>query len=108
MEKVTLNSILLSTAFVAIFSAGALGSFGAIVQYLYQVINEEIEYKLSFIISYILMGFFTGVLAYELMLGFLGESYPGIVLISGFIFMKILAFLQEIKLPDLVRVLTKK
>lgn len=108
MEKSAFTSIILSSTVLSLVSAGAFGSFGAMVQYLYYVVKTQEPYSNSRLFAYALMGFFVGMLANELAFMLLGSTYPGIVLISGFIFMKILDFLDGSKLVELVGLIIKK
>lgn len=107
MERFSFTSIMISSAFLSLLSAGVFGSFGAIVQYLYLVIKEDVQYSFTGLFQYAVMGFFVGMVANELMLLFFTESFPGVVLVSGFIFMKILDFFQGSKLGDLIKFITK-
>lgn len=108
MDKLNINSVAVSTALISVASAGAMGAFGGMVQYLYLVVNEQSEYKTSHMLSYMILGFFVGMVAHELMILFIGQSYPGVVLVSGFIFMKILDFFQGSTLGDLANKIIKK
>ena len=106
--KDTLSSIIYSTAFLSLFSAGAFGTFGAVVQYLYLVVKGTEEYSTRKLLLFCVMGFFVGVVTNELIHVFTGQTYPGIVLVSGFIFMKVLDFLDGSKLQDLAQFIIKK
>lgn len=89
-----LTEIVTTLGIISILSAGVFGAFGAIVHYLYLVIKEVEEYKLSRLTAFIVMGCFVGIVVHELTFELLGKTYPGLILISGFLFLKILEFVD--------------
>lgn len=107
MDKVSLTQVVLTSTFLSFFSAGSFGSFGAIVQYLYLVVKGQHTYHIVGLIQYAVMGFFVGMVVHEMLLWFTGENVPGAVLISGFIFMKILDFFNTSKLSDIIKIFSK-
>lgn len=103
-----INEIVVALGLISILSAGVFGAFGAVVHYLYLVIKEEEVYKLSRMFSFIVMGFFVGAVVNELTMEILGKSLPGLVLISGFLFLKILQFFDESGLDFIINKLGLK
>lgn len=108
MDKYGITQAILTSTLLSLVSAGAFGSFGAMVQYLYLVVKGENEYNFSSLIQYAVMGFFVGMVASEVMHMVFDQVYPGIVLISGFIFMKILDFFNSNRLETLAGLIIKK
>lgn len=102
-----LTGTIISAAAATLFIAGGFGMFGAIIQYLYHIIKTNGNYNTLMMFQYALMGFFVGILSAELMGQFLGEVYTGVVLVSGFVFMKILDFLEASKIQDLLKKIIK-
>lgn len=102
-DNAHLTEIITALGIMSIISAGVFGAFGAIVHYLYLVVKEVEEYKLSRITAFIIMGCFVGVLVQEFSTEVLGKSYPGLVLISGFLFLKILEFFDRSGLEILLK-----
>jgi len=96
MQKTGLTEILLAAGIVSLFTAGAFGAFGAIIHYLYLVVKEEEpHYRFSRMFAFAVMGFGVGIFANELIQATLGQTLPGAVLVSGFLFLKILDFLSD-------------
>ena len=107
-NKLNFTTLIISSGLLTLLVPGFFGSFGALVQYLYSVVKEDNSYSKGLLLNYVVMGFFVGLIAHYSMEIFLDESYPGVILISGFVFMKILDFLDGAGLIDLVRLLVKK
>lgn len=95
MSKSTITSIVMTTSLLSLITAGAFGAFGAIVHYLYFVVKETETYRVSRLLSFVVMGFFVGVVVNELTQEILGKTLPGLVLVSGFLFLKILEFFDK-------------
>lgn len=93
----------LALGVISVFASGVFGSFGAIVQYLYLTVKGEKEYSRNMLFIYSILGFFVGLLADLVMKDFLGQTYAGIVLLSGFLVIKILDFLDTKGLGIILR-----
>jgi H+/Cl- antiporter ClcA len=107
-NKISFTTLVISSGLLTLLVPGFFGSFGALVQYLYSVVKEDNSYSVRTLLDFCVMGFFVGLITHYSMEIFFSESYPGVVLISGFIFMKILDFLDGAGLVDLIRILVKK
>lgn len=93
--KTYLTEIIVATGFLSVISAGAFGAFGAIVHFLYLIAKEVEDFSVSRLFIFSIMGFFVGIVADQIMLMSIGQSYPGIILISGFLFLKILELIDN-------------
>lgn len=102
-NKTWITEAMIATGILSILSAGAFGAFGAIVHYLYLIVKSELKYSASKMFLFAILGFFVGVVVNELLLETFGKTYTGILLISGFLFMKILDLLSEDGLNILLR-----
>lgn len=95
--------MMIATGMLSILSAGAFGAFGAIVHYLYLIVKTDIKYSISKMCLFAILGFFVGLVVNELLLETFGRTYTGVILISGFLFMKILDFISDSGLNILLR-----
>ena len=95
MQSKGFTEAAIATGLVSVFSSGAFGAFGAMVHYLYLIVKDEMVYSTAKMIAFLVMGFFVGVVIDQLTISFLGESYPGVILISGFLFLRILEFVDS-------------
>lgn len=91
------------TTVLSLVTAGAFGSFGAMIHYLYLVVKGEHQYSFKNMLIYMILGLFVGILADYIMRDFFGVSYEGVVLISGFLTIKVLDFLNANGLQILVK-----
>lgn len=80
---------------LSIISAGAFGAFGAIAHYLYLIVKSEEEYRMSKMVLFAILGFFVAVVVNEFTMWAFNEHYPGLLLVSGFLFWRILDFIAE-------------
>jgi hypothetical protein len=90
------------TGIVSLFSAGAFGAFGALVYYLYISATQDENPYNGKLFSFVVMGFFVGTVADILMNELLGRSYAGVVLISGFLFLRVLGVFSSDKFAEFV------
>ena len=95
MIKTGITEIMITTSILSLFSAGAFGSFGALVHYLYTIVKDDGEYNFKTMLVFVIMGFFVSILVGSLMYDFFGRSYEGLLLLSGFLVLKILDFLND-------------
>ena len=107
-NKTYLTEIVTALGIMSLLSAGVFGAFGAIVHYLYLVVKEIEEYRVSRIFSFIVMGGFVGIVVHEFTTEVFGASYPGLVLVSGFLFLKILEFFDKSGLDLILKRLSIK
>jgi len=89
-----ITELVIITGIFSIFSIGLFGAFGAMVHYLYKVVKEESEYRFMSLLMFFILGFFIAILVDSLSMDFFGVSYEGILLLSGFLVMRILEFLD--------------
>jgi hypothetical protein len=95
-ETPRLVEFLIVTGVLSLVSVGMFGAFGAIVHYLYTVVkNEGSEFKFGAMATFALMGFFVALLINSLLIDFTGRSYEGLLLLSGFLVIRILEFLDQ-------------
>ena len=102
-EPTYITELIIGLGIMSILTAGMFGAFGAVVHYLYLVVKETEEYRLSRMFSFTIMGFFVGLVVNELLIETTGKTLPGIVLISGFLFLKILEFFDESGMEYILR-----
>jgi len=102
-NKTYITEAMIATGLLSVLSAGAFGAFGAIVHYLYLIVKTDIKYSSSKMFLFAVLGFFVGVVMNELLLETFHRTYTGVILISGFLFMKILDLLSEDGLNILLR-----
>ena len=84
MQTKGLTETIIAASLLSVMSAGVFGAFGAMVHYLYLVVKEQVDYATVQLVAFVIMGFFVGVVVDQLTISMFGESYPGIVLISGY------------------------
>ena len=93
--KATFTNIVIATGLLSILSVGMFGAFGALVHYLYTIVKTEGNYSLKMMIWFMIFGFFVALMTHFLMVDFFGRSYEGVLLLSGFLVLRILDFLDE-------------
>lgn len=105
MVKVAPTEVLIYlTGVASVVLPGAFGAFGAIVYYLYISATQQVNPYEGKLFSFTIMGFFVGTFVDMLMTEFLDKSYLGLVLISGFLFLRILALVSSDKFAEWVLV----
>ena len=87
--------IMLLNSLLSIFTAGAFGAFGAIVHYLYTLVKEDAQYSLRTMLVFMIMGFFVSLLVNSILMDMFGRTYEGALLLSGFLVLRILDFLDD-------------
>lgn len=107
-NRPNITEFIIATGFLSLFTAGAFGAFGAIVHYLFVTVQQNERYSFTSMFIYSVMGFFVGMVVASLMLETVNQVYPGIVLISGFLFLKILSFIDERGMNIIIDRLKKK
>ena len=83
---------MIALGIASLLSAGLFGAFGAIVHYLFLIVKDEDEYSAAKLFNFVIMGSFVGIVTNEFTVYYFGESYPGLILVSGFLFLKVLEF----------------
>lgn len=91
------------TSALSVFTSGVFGAFGAVVHYLYLIVKGEHVYESKALLIYAFLGFFVGFIAEQMMLSLLGKVLPGVILICGFLTIKILDFLNANGLRILIK-----
>ena len=95
-NKTGIIEVMIAAGFASLFTAGAFGAFGAIIHYLYLIVKEEEDsYQFTRMATFAIMGFGVGIFANELIQVTFNQTLPGAVLVSGFLFLKILDFLSD-------------
>ena len=92
--KNTPLDLLLAAGFLSVFSVGMFGAFGAIAHYLYTLVRKGAQYSTSKMLIIFVLGFFVGVLVNAITLDTWGKSWDGVILLSGFLVLRILDFLD--------------
>lgn len=108
MQKTGITEIIIAMGIVSLLSAGAFGAFGAIAHYLYLIVKSEEQYRMSKMLLFAILGFFVAVVVNEFTEWAFNESYPGLLLVSGFLFWRILDFISESGLGILLNKLNIK
>ena len=93
-KQTYITEVVVTAGILSIFSVGLFGAFGAMVHYLYKIVREENKYKFKTLLVFAILGFFVALLVNSLMVDFFGQSYEGLLLLSGFLVMRILEFLD--------------
>lgn len=93
-DSMALTNTIISLGIASMLSAGLFGAFGAIVHYLFLIVKEKESFTKEKLFFFVIMGSFVGVVVNEATIALLQDSYPGLVLASGFLFLKILEFLN--------------
>lgn len=92
MKPDAFTQTIVALGLASVLSAGVFGAFGAIVHYLFLIVKEKEQYYTARLVAFIIMGSFVGIITNEFTEWKFGESYPGLILVSGFLFLKILEF----------------
>ena len=118
--KATFTSTVIATGVLSLLSVGMFGAFGAIVHYLYTIVkDEDASYNFSSMLIFSVLGFFVALLVNFMLIDFFGRTYEGLLLLSGFLVLRILEFLDVsglgivlkrvgIKVPDEEEIKGKK
>jgi len=89
------NEIFIATGILSFIISGALGAFGAIVHYLFMLVaDRDLVYSPTILLRFTIMGAFVGIVSQQVMEVVFGQIYPGGILVSGFLFLKILEFIN--------------
>lgn len=88
------ESHLIVTAILTHVIVGAYGALGSMVYFLYNIVRTGEKYSHMMLLFHMLIGLFVGILVHAVMMDTFGTSYSGVVLISGFISLKILNFIE--------------
>lgn len=89
------TQVIVTLGIASILSAGLFGAFGAVVHYLFLIVKEKEIYNKTRLFAFIVMGAFVGIVVNEFTEWKFHDSYPGLVLVSGFLFLKILEFFDK-------------
>ena len=94
-KEATFTKIVLATGLISILSVGAFGAFGALVHYLYTIVKTEGNYSTQMLLWFMIFGFFVAIMLNYLMIDVFGRSYDGVLLLSGFLVIRILDFIDD-------------
>lgn len=94
IKEPTFTKIILATGVLSMLSAGAFGAFGALVHYLYTIVKTEGNYSTKMLLWFMVFGFFVALMTSFIMQDLFGRTYDGVLLLSGFLVIKILDFLD--------------
>lgn len=92
--KTYITELVLASGILSLFSVGMFGAFGAMVHYLYTIVKDEKQYRFATMMVFVIMGFFVALVTDAFTQEVFGKTYGGILLLSGFLVLKILDFLD--------------
>ena len=102
--KMTFTQFVIATGLGTLLVPALFGGFGSIVHYLYTIVKEDdVKYSHGMLITFFIFGVFVAILAHFLMMDFFGTSYEGVLLLSGFLVLRILDFLDVSGLDIVLR-----
>lgn len=94
VKSTGITELVIASGVLSILSVGFFGAFGAMVHYLYTTVRSDATYSFKQMLVYFIMGFFVALLVNALLHDFFGRSYEGLLLLSGFLVLRILEFLD--------------
>ena len=103
MSIKNVTEVVVTVSLLSFLTAGAFGAFGALIHYLYTIVKTEGNYSTKMLIWFMLFGFFVALMLNYAMIDLFGRSYDGILLLSGFLVIRILDFLDANGLGLLLR-----
>lgn len=93
--KTYITELVIASGLLSLLSVGMFGAFGAVVHYLYTVVREESEYRFVDMFLFIILGFFVALVVDFFTQETFGRTYEGVLLLSGFLVLRILDFLDN-------------
>lgn len=86
--------LFIASGILSVFMVGMFGSFGALTHYLYTLVKNNAEFNYQTMLVFFILGFFVAITLDTLMIDLWGTSYDGVLLLSGFLVIRILDFLD--------------